>query len=136
VTTPEDEPTVAIAVLLLDQTPPDVGSVSAVVAPTQARELPAMADGTGLTVNVAATVQPVLLSVKVTGAVPLATPVTTPVEGPIVATEVFPLTHVPEPARSDKVIVLPRHTGVFPDGATGAAFTVAVALAKQPVGAV
>jgi hypothetical protein len=47
---PVPEPIVATVVLLLLQLPPDVPSVSTVVAPVQIEEIPAIAAGVGFTV--------------------------------------------------------------------------------------
>ena len=57
-TTPEAEPIVATAVLLLLQVPPVVSSAREAVAPTHTVELPVIADGTGLTVNAMVAIQP------------------------------------------------------------------------------
>ena len=51
-TIPVDEPTPAIAVLLLVQRPPVTASASAVVAPAQTIDAPVMAEGDALTVIV------------------------------------------------------------------------------------
>lgn len=66
VAVPDDTPvtvplelTVAIVVLLLLQVPPNVVLVSEVVPPVHKLVVPLMADGSGLTVNVANTPQPV-----------------------------------------------------------------------------
>jgi hypothetical protein len=48
VTTPEDEPTIAIEVLLLLHAPPGVALLSAVVKPGQTLAVPNIAAGTGL----------------------------------------------------------------------------------------
>jgi hypothetical protein len=50
VTRPSDEIIGATAVLLLDQVPPDVGSVSVVVRPLHMLVVPAIAAGLGYTV--------------------------------------------------------------------------------------
>lgn len=59
VTTPDAEPTGAIAVLLLLHAPPVVASVSVIVAPTHTLLLPVIAAGEVLTVTVAVVAQPV-----------------------------------------------------------------------------
>ena len=57
-TTPDNEPTVAFALLLL-QVPPVVGSLNDAVSPTQISGVPSIATGDGLTVNMALAAQPV-----------------------------------------------------------------------------
>ena len=59
VTTPVDEPIVAVPVALLDHAPNPVASVRSVVVPTQPVVGPAIADGFGLTVTGTVTKQPV-----------------------------------------------------------------------------
>ena len=59
VTIPVNEPIVATAVLLLVQVPPAAPSLSAVVAPTHACNIPVIAVGPEFTVTVVAAVQPV-----------------------------------------------------------------------------
>ena len=62
VTMPEEEPTVALVLLLL-QVPPAVASVSVIVAPSQTEELPEIDGGVGFTVTVTVVVfvQPILV---------------------------------------------------------------------------
>ena len=57
-TTPEDEPTVAIGVLLLVQVPPPA-SVRAVVDPEQTVAVPVIGEDAALTVNTAKAWHPV-----------------------------------------------------------------------------
>ncbi len=59
VTTPVDEPTVAIASLLLNHVPPDVVFESVAVDPTHAFIVPVVAAGLGFTVIVSFREQPV-----------------------------------------------------------------------------
>ena len=66
-------------------------------------------------------------------AVPPDTPLTTPVVEPIEATPEPLLLHVPPPVISLNVVVLPVHTDVVPEIPLGAAFTVTVVVAEQPV---
>jgi hypothetical protein len=47
VTTPLEEPTVAVALLLLAHVPPDVASLRVIVEPSQTVDEPAIAVGTG-----------------------------------------------------------------------------------------
>jgi hypothetical protein len=106
--------------------------VKLVVAPTQTVNVPVIV-GFGLTVTVAVAVQPVLFVYVIT-LVPPATPVTTPVLL-TVATPGVPDTHglvaaaVPEPVKG---VVEPTQTVKVPD-IVGAAFTVTVAVALQPL---
>lgn len=58
VTTPEPEPTVATAVLLLVQTPGVEASLNVVDRPEQTEVLPRMPAGKGLTVTVLTAVHP------------------------------------------------------------------------------
>jgi hypothetical protein len=60
-TTPVDEPTVAMAVLLLDHVPPLAVLVSVVEPPTQATAVPPIATGAALTVTTVVT-EPQLLA--------------------------------------------------------------------------
>lgn len=57
-TTPDDEPMVAMAGLLLLQVPPGVASVSVVVKPMQPLVVPFMVPGSGFTVTAVIAVQP------------------------------------------------------------------------------
>ena len=59
VTVPEDEPTVAVPVLLLLQVPPDVELVRVDVAPAQNTSVPPIAAGLGFTVAIVEVEQPV-----------------------------------------------------------------------------
>ena len=52
------EPAVATAVLLLDQVPPVIASVSSVVAPLHTAVVPNIAVGVGLTVRMVVAVHP------------------------------------------------------------------------------
>jgi hypothetical protein len=111
VTIPVEEPTVATAVLLLIQVPPNVVSLNVAVDPEQIPETPAIAPGEGLIVTVALTEQPPD-EVKVTVAVPWATPLTIPDAEPIVAILVPDILHVPP--GSDKALVEPAHKDKIP----------------------
>ena len=59
VTTPVDEPIVAMLVLLLTHVPPEVVSLNPVVNPEQTIAVPEIAGGEGLTVNADVAMQPV-----------------------------------------------------------------------------
>jgi hypothetical protein len=71
--------------------------------------------------------QPVDANVKVITDVPDETPFVIPVVAPIVATEVFPLDQVPEPA-SDKLETDPEQIAVIPLIEGGDAFMVMAAV--------
>ena len=129
VTMPDDEPTVATAVVPLTHVPPAGTSLNAVVRPAHTVSVPEIAAGNELTVTTAVLIQPVG-SVYVIVSIPGVTPFTIPVE-PMVA---FPLLaiQVPPPA-SDNVVVRPRHTVSDPEIAFGNGFTVTTVLIAQPV---
>ena len=132
VTTPVEEPTVAIVDVLLVHVPLLVTSLKPVVKPAQTVAVPAIADGTGLTVTTFVDLQPVR-RVYVIVDVPEAAPVTTPVEEPIVATVVVLLAHVPPALTSLKPVVKPVQTVAVPDIADGTGLTVATFIAIHPV---
>ena len=131
VTMPDDDPTVATAVLLLVQVPPVYRSPRAIVLPLQTTEAPLIAPGVWFTVTTNAAPKPHPLTYDIV-VVPAVTGITVP-EELISATEVLLLDHVPArlPA-SDKVIVEPVHTEVLPRIAPGAALTTNVAIAEHP----
>lgn len=114
VTTPEREPTVATAGVLLVQVPPGVVLASVVVLPVQTDKDPDIAPTEALTVTVTVDAQPVDISVYVIVAVPVDTPVTTPDEEPTVATEGVPLVHTPPGEEEVSVPVPPGHSAVGP----------------------
>jgi hypothetical protein len=58
-TKPVEEPTVAIPGMALIQTPPVLVSVSVVVDPAHSNKVPDIRPGTGFTVTVVVTMQPV-----------------------------------------------------------------------------
>ena len=66
-------------------------------------------------------------------AVPKELPVAIPLLKPMVSTAVLLLAHVPPVVASDKVVVKPTHTVMVPVMADGSAFTVTVAVMKQPL---
>ena len=101
-TTPVDEPTVAIPLLLLLQVPP--ASVSDMVELIQTEEGPVIEAGKGLTVTVTLPTQPVPLLTLITE-VPPPAPVTIPVSEPTVATDVVALLQVPPPGVPVSVVV-------------------------------
>ena len=92
-TTPVDEPTLATEPPPLHE-PPEVPSINVVVAPTHNTVVPAIAEGSGFTVNVFV-IQHVGPVTYVIVSRPAAIPVIKPVVDPIVAIEGLLLTHVP-----------------------------------------
>ena len=122
VTTPVAESTVAFAGLLVDQMPPGVAWLSAVVAPTQTLSVPFMAAVAAFTVTCVILEQPAPIA-YVTLVVPTATPVTMPVEMPTVAFVGALLTHVPPVVVLESVIVWPTQTTFSPRLAESAGFT-------------
>src|ERR1700733_9623913 len=117
-TTPVEEPTVAVVRSLLLHVPPLVPLVKFVVEPTHTAAVPLIAAGTLLTVTAAVAIQPVD-NAYVMVAVLAATPVTTPVAEPTVAVVTSLLLHVPPPVLLVKFVVKPIHTAsvpVIPDG--------------------
>ena len=137
VTLPADTPvttpllfTVAIAVLLLLQVPPDVTSANVMVELTQTLDEPVIAATTGnafTVIDFVALAVPQLVTVYFMVADPAATPVTTPVPELTVATAVLLLLQVPPllPLLVN-VVVEPTQTVVAPliVPAFAAAFTV------------
>ena len=122
---------VATVVGVADHVPPDVMSLSVIVAPSGHKLLaPVIPAGKGLTVTtaVAGEPQPSLYIIVV---VPVATVETIPFDAPIVATVVVLLVHVPPFGLSDKVILLPMHTAPGPLIAPGAAITVTTKVAAE-----
>lgn len=86
--------TVATAVLLLLQVPPEVACDKVEDDPMQVFVVPVIAEGAPFTVAIVVTLQPPG-AVYVMFAVPTDTPVSMPVDAPIVAIAVAPLVHVP-----------------------------------------
>ena len=127
------EPTDACNELLLLQLPPGVPSVRLIVEPTHTEADPPIDAGDVLTVTTAEFVQPVDVCVKVILVVPGVKPLTTPVDAPIVAVPGVPLTQVPAPDDSVKVLVAPVHESNVPPNAAGVGFTVATTELLHPV---
>jgi hypothetical protein len=126
---PDDEPTLAMLVLLLLHVPPPA-AVSVVEKPAQTVAAPVNA-GRGLTVSTRMVLHPVD-SVYVMLAVPALTPNTCPEVETTVATEVAPELQVPPPA-SLSVVDDPIHTPVAPEIVAGKGFTVSTVDVRQPV---
>src|SRR5580700_2626843 len=114
VTTPEEEPTVDMVVLLLLHEPPRVASVSVVVNPTHTLGVPAIGLGAALTVIVLEELQPLPMEYEMTE-VPAETPVIIPELEPTVAMPVLTLVHVPPPGVPVYVVVAPAHTVPEPE---------------------
>jgi hypothetical protein len=130
-TIPVEEPTVALAVVLLVHVPPVVELKSVVVPPAHTLSVPPIAAGRGFTVIDVVLWQPVG-RLYVIVAVPVVTPVTVPVADPT-ATLLLPL-HVPPGVLFVKVTCDPTHTLVLPPAIpAGKGFTVNVAVLKHPV---
>ena len=108
VTSPEDEPTVATDGVLLVQVPPNVASVSVVVAVPQIINVPAIGAGNGLIVIVCVAEQPTPAVVYVIRLVPGLTPVNRPELMPMVAIDGVPLVQVPPviPALNPNVVLV------------------------------
>ena len=123
VTTPVNEPTVAMVVLLLVHVPPPTVLLNVVVCPTHALRMPVMIPGALFTVTRRVALQPAV-PVKVIIDVPVVNPVTIPELRPTVATPVVPLTQVPLPVALS-VVVVPTHNPVAPL-IVGAPFTLIV----------
>jgi hypothetical protein len=137
ITTPDEEPTVAIVVLLLVQTPPVGELVSANVPPTHTLVagvpvVPVITVGSGFTVMVVVTKQPPG-NVYVMTVVPDETPVTTPLAEPIVAIDGEPEVHTPPPGELLRLIDDPTQTVEGPVITVGVGFTVMVMEVEQPV---
>jgi hypothetical protein len=131
--TGEDGPILMVAteVLLLDHVPPPASDREP-TEPAHREEEPSIAEGAGFTVTALVIEHPLAVRVNVMLAVPAATPPTTPVDEPTVATDVLPLSQVPAPETSLRVIVSPGHTEPVPDIADGSAFTVSTLVMVQP----
>ena len=112
-TIPFVDPTVAIPVLLLDQTPPIVASLSVAVAPAQTSVVPEIDPGEVLTEIVVVVAQPVSSEYEMT-AVPEEIPETSPKTDPIVATDVLVLVQIPPAEASVNVMDDPMQTFVKP----------------------
>jgi len=125
-----DEETLTL-LLLLVHVPPNGDELSDTACPVHTVPGPAIAPGAGLTVATTLALHPVVEDANVTVTVPLVTPVSIPVE-PIVAILVLLLVHTPLPAPALKALVPFGHTFSMPV-ITGSAFTVTVAVVKQPV---
>ena len=122
VTIPDPGFTVAMPVLLLVQVPVPKASVKTRVAPGQIGVLPVTADGIPITVTAVVATQPVL-TVYVMVVVPNASALTAP-EGLIVGTEVLLLVHdIPPEVTSERNVIAPTQTVVFPSIAPGSGLT-------------
>ena len=125
----------ATAGVALLQVPPAVALLNVVVDPAQSVRVPVIAAGSGFTVTVAVTKQPVGKVYEITE-VPADTPVTTPVDELTVATAGVALLQVPPAVALLNVVVDPAHSVRVPVIAAGRGLTVTVAVRKHPVGSV
>ena len=136
-TEPDEVPTVAIPVLLLDHKPPTTVSDNVVHAPTHTLDTPRIGPGEGLTFTVVVTKQLVGNVYFIVVDKPFVTPVTVVDElGPAVhvAASGLLLVHVPPGVPSVNVIVWPTHTDDGPDiGAADGELTVTTTVEAQPV---
>ena len=135
-TIPVFDPTVATAVLLLVQVPPEVRSTNVLVAPVQTVLEPDIDTGCWLMVIASVAEQPagsvyIILTEPVTDP-----PVTIPLDDPTVAFVRSLLLHVPPVVASARFVVRPVHTVFEPVIATGVGLTVRGVLIIQPVGKV
>ena len=131
VTIPDEEPTLALALLAV-HTPPARVLVSAVLRPSQTVSVPLIVPGAAFTVTPAVTEQPVGM-VYVTVVEPAPAPNKLPEDEPMVATVVLPLSHVPPVSASVRVEDKPWHILVVPIIAVGVGLTVTIAVILQPV---
>lgn len=133
VTIPDNEPTVATAMVLPDHVPPPA-SESVSLASAHTLSEPDMLSGSGLTLTntVAAQPEPIVYEICV---VPANMPVSTPVE-PMVATPGALLLQAPPEVPSVSETVLPAHNAAGPAMDDGDTCTVTAAVAIQPVGSV
>jgi len=129
---PDDEPTVARAVLLLAHVPPPA-SLKIVVEPTQTCVTPVTAPGNAFTVITAVDLHPVAVKVYAIVGVPADTPTRKPDTEVMVASAVLLLLQVPPPVASVSVIEEPTQTAVGPPIAAGKGFTVTIFVRLQPV---
>lgn len=122
VTTPDDDPTVAIRTLLLLHVPPQQSN-KLVVPPTHTDMVPDIADGGGftVTVTVAEHPDPTVYDIVV---IPADMPVATPVTGSMNAMEGSRLLQKPPGVASVNVDVEPIHKFVLPRIGAGSALTV------------
>jgi hypothetical protein len=133
-TTPEENPTVALPVLLLLQVPVAGVELNVVNDPTHTAKVPEIDEGSAFTVTTIVVAHPDEVNAPVIVVVPANKPVTTP-EALTVATAVLLLDHVTPPDEL-KVMEEPSHTEVGPVIAVGAALMVIPAVIIHPAGLV
>ena len=117
---------------LMLQVPPGLASASVLHSPTHTLCVPVITAGDGVTVTTIELLQPLPRDVVIV-VVPADMPVTTPVVGSTVPTAGTLLLQVPPGEDEVSVVVSPTHTLAVPVIVPGPAFTVTVAVAKQPV---
>jgi hypothetical protein len=133
VTIPVPEPTVALAILLLDQTPPsNVPPLSVVVLPIQTLDTPVIGEAAGIIVTGRYALQPVGKE-YVMVADPRAIPLMMPEEIPIVAADPL-LVQLPPVIESVNKAEDPAHIWSGPSGTAGTGFTVTIKATLQPEG--
>jgi len=136
VTSPDEAPIVAMDGLPLIQLPAP-GSVRVVVFPGHMAIRPEMGPGKGLIVTTAVTWQPdkdVNVITEVAGMLlPVTMPVSIPVDDPIVAAAGTLLVQLPARGGSLRVALVPWQRLKVPVMAPGAALSVTVAVAAQPL---
>lgn len=130
VTSPLNEPTVAIPVAELLHIPPPLTSARVVIPPTQTVAVPVIGAGDGFTVIVLETLHPDN-GKQIIVTVPTATPVTIPLKLPTVAIADPELDHVP-PVAHVNVIELPAHTVPGPNIGAVTGLTVTGFTAEHP----
>jgi len=132
VTTPEDEPTVATAGVLLLHVPPGVVWLSADVMPGQSTVTPLIAPGVGLTVSTASRKHSAGGILYVILVVPTEMPVKVP-GGAMVANPPGVIVHVPPAGEEEMVVVFPTHVTSSPVRGAGSGLIVMVLVIEQPV---
>ncbi len=122
VTTPVDDPTLAIPMQMHCHVPPLDGFVNVIVEPAQTVDGPTIGAAAVTTVTTKVAAQPPTVYLIVT--MPGLTPVTTPVKGATVAIVTAVLLHIPLGVVLDNVVVAPTQTEPDPVIAAGNGLTV------------
>jgi hypothetical protein len=130
-TIPVDVPIAATVALLLLHVPPMAALLSVAVAPAHIDDVPEIAGGTALTLNVIVLKQPAASVYEIT-TVPADRPVTTPVDEPMVPTVTLLLLHVPPLAELLSVAITPIHMVDGPEIIGGGLTIVTVIVLLQP----
>jgi hypothetical protein len=122
---------VAVLLLLLHTPPPDKGSESKLVLPSQTVSGPAMVPAAALTVTTVVTRHP-FGNVYEIVEYPALTPNTKPRPGETPAAAGLPVLQVPPAGPDVSVVVYPTHTEETPDIGFGDWLTVTIAADTQP----